>query len=1285
MAEREGRRSRVRAARKPDASSGAARAPASPLGEHAAAVGNAELARQLRAAGAQSRLEVSRPGDAHEVEANRLADEVTRMPDHGMQRQAEEEEEAVQAQAEEEEEAVQAQAEEEEEAVQRQAEEEAAEAVAAQPEEEAEEAVAAQPEEEAEEALAAQAEEQEEEAVQAQAEEEEEAVAAQAEEDEEAVAAQPEEETEEAVATSANTGGPVPAPVQSSINASRGAGQPLDSGSRSYFEPRFGRDLGGVRVHTDSPAASMARSMNAQAFTVGRDIYFSQGRYQPGTESGRHLLAHELTHTIQQRPGAKLASGPARPAVLHPSAAAPAVQRQTGTTAPAARQEEIPAEAGAVNENASPKEIRYPALKLPDFKATAHRGSAYRSRASSGQLRRSKDYARGRPEQTTVWDQSVPDAKVQPKIIEKLGSAYNPSEPQKTYALKHREGNFYLVGNLSRIVATAKRPIWDRGGIADPKDVDHMVELQIAGWTGSGGWANLGGLTGNMELLDSGANQDSGRKVLSEVTRLVKLTREHYHRTPSDPRGPVPGTDPSFWVKSRPPSLRSIKQRYDLVFGGISAETLSSTGNPQNYWTWDEVGERTQHLDQFEAVTGELGASDKWVIFPTPEGGAPKELAHTGGAAQEPSTAETGDPWLKPFQVKSKTLADPTTLAPDATTPIGSITMGLPANVRRIPYRLGRNTTVPIQRFPGMPYAGYLDHNMINTVWRALEIKGFSPVEIESWAIDPARGFMARGRLLPSIPIFAELDIQLIIEGDDLRLAKVFDIGDFNLPGPIQVTESTLEIFAGTTGIGARGEVQLAIEKVGTGTISARVTTDGEFALAGTFTFDRELFDPPSEIRMAYENGEFSGSGTLSIGAGRVTGIRSATVTASYEQGRFEATGTAQLDVPGVEQGTMTVTHSEEEGLAISGAFDLSSDIPGIRSGRVEASVAKRPGEEGYAVTARGTAEPDVPGFDTRLTVAYEDGIITAEARAEYERGMLSGSLLVGATNRPVDEEGRPGGGATRQLRAYGGGSLTLRIAPWLAATAGVQLTPEGEVEVSGEIGLPEALDLFPAKRFDKNIFSIAIDIPIVGVAAAGQRVGIFATIGGGLDLSAGFGPGRLEALSLGITYNPAREAETQVTGRAELVVPADAGLRLFVRGALGAGIPLVSATAGVEIGGQLGIQGALRAGVEVNWTPTTGLTLDAEAEIFAEPVFKFDITAFVLVELDLWLTSIELYSKRWTLAQFEYGSGLRLGAKFPVHYQEGQPFEPSIDDIEFQVPDIDARQLLSGLVERIV
>ena len=80
-------------------------------------------------------------------------------------------------------------------------------------------------------------------------------------------------------------------------------GQPLDAAAREYMEPRFGHDFGHVRVHTDSAAAESARSISAVAFTAANNIVFDAGQYSPGTSEGRKLLAHELTHVVQQEGG----------------------------------------------------------------------------------------------------------------------------------------------------------------------------------------------------------------------------------------------------------------------------------------------------------------------------------------------------------------------------------------------------------------------------------------------------------------------------------------------------------------------------------------------------------------------------------------------------------------------------------------------------------------------------------------------------------------------------------------------------------------------------------------------------------------------------------------------------------------------------------------------------------------------------------------------------------------------------------------------------------------------
>ena len=90
----------------------------------------------------------------------------------------------------------------------------------------------------------------------------------------------------------------------------RSPGQPLDVATRSCMEPRFGHDFSNVRVHADAKAAESARAVNALAYTVGRDVVFGTGQFSPASTAGRKLIAHELTHVVQQQQGASATSIP---------------------------------------------------------------------------------------------------------------------------------------------------------------------------------------------------------------------------------------------------------------------------------------------------------------------------------------------------------------------------------------------------------------------------------------------------------------------------------------------------------------------------------------------------------------------------------------------------------------------------------------------------------------------------------------------------------------------------------------------------------------------------------------------------------------------------------------------------------------------------------------------------------------------------------------------------------------------------------------------------------------
>ncbi|WP_143306197.1 eCIS core domain-containing protein [Chitinophaga vietnamensis] len=94
------------------------------------------------------------------------------------------------------------------------------------------------------------------------------------------------------------------------LDSTKGGGEPLPDRTRSWMEQRFQNNFGQVRIHTDAPAVQLSRDLQANAFTYGQDIYFNAGKFAPDTREGQHLLAHELTHVVQQGQGAQIQRQP---------------------------------------------------------------------------------------------------------------------------------------------------------------------------------------------------------------------------------------------------------------------------------------------------------------------------------------------------------------------------------------------------------------------------------------------------------------------------------------------------------------------------------------------------------------------------------------------------------------------------------------------------------------------------------------------------------------------------------------------------------------------------------------------------------------------------------------------------------------------------------------------------------------------------------------------------------------------------------------------------------------
>jgi len=225
----------------------------------------AEIHRILHSTGAQAKLTIGQPNDKYEQEADRVADQVMRMPDPKLQRQPEnkEEEETLQTKP---------LADQITPLVQRQEE---------------------PPDEE------------EEEPVQAKFKDGEMLQRMCPECEEETAQRQPMKEEEEELQAKSKAGeAPEVTPaISSGIQSLQRGGRPLSGSERSFFEPRFGHDFSHVRVHADTTAAETAKAINARAFTLGNHVVMGSGEYQPTSQFGQRILGHELTHVIQQGEG----------------------------------------------------------------------------------------------------------------------------------------------------------------------------------------------------------------------------------------------------------------------------------------------------------------------------------------------------------------------------------------------------------------------------------------------------------------------------------------------------------------------------------------------------------------------------------------------------------------------------------------------------------------------------------------------------------------------------------------------------------------------------------------------------------------------------------------------------------------------------------------------------------------------------------------------------------------------------------------------------------------------
>ncbi len=261
------------------------------------------------------------------------------------------------------------------------------------------------------------------------------------------------------------------------------------------MESGFGADFSDVKIHTDSSAVDMSNNLNAQAFTHGNDIYFNSGKYDTSSTSGQHLLAHELTHTLQQ-------------------GGSHSIQRKKGSKK--TKNSEPPApgyyegEEGKIDIRGETtkyfyvKKITVPSIKhifTENYQNLPHKPD---ERDNS---------------QKKIWIEKALESKanIAKKVTAKADAENSPKDVvdkanNRIFFFKLKSSTTdYVIGTIDEVVNSVIVPSWNMKGQWSNKHVDHKLEIQLGGPNE----------IANMWLLEATANMSSGGLINSELNRKI--------------------------------------------------------------------------------------------------------------------------------------------------------------------------------------------------------------------------------------------------------------------------------------------------------------------------------------------------------------------------------------------------------------------------------------------------------------------------------------------------------------------------------------------------------------------------------------------------------------------------------------------------------------------------------------------------------------------------------------------------------------------------------------------
>ena len=1014
-------------------------------------------------------------------------------------------------------------------------------------------------------------------------------------------------------------------------------GRSLDSDTRAFMESRFGgHDFGAVRVHDDAAAAQSAREVDAHAYTVGPHIVFGAGQYQPGSDSGRHLLAHELAHTVQQQ----------------------GLQR-AGTTALADHGPEYRRLEGEADRAADAVMRGGP---LPGLSAGGERLSR---KPAAGKVTTTEDLGYRKKnadpkKRVNLTIESAPNlmgyVKTSGKTAEysfdvlrlpsekgvQAKAAYVPSKLKAEF----EQGSTRPTpkGNIERDPTDTLRKSWlslrkstdadadwagAGGGKAFPElktgtspcEVDHLQELQVGGTNDPA----------NLQLLTKENNGASGNLLSQQLRLMAEAALEHAQGLPG-----------------KPDTVRLSFARVELA-GAPKPDTCLNIGQAFDVATGS--GKALTPAVDFDMQVGSQQATLK----------LPKDNSTTIDLESSPYAQNIAFAWsVKPLVFEQ--LSRPKGKPPNKLSfRLDTVAMKLSAS------KHGGSHSIPVSA------SGKADLKQLPKAGIPFDFSKLSPGVLTSLDTG-ANGLVATGTIKPSLPFLPQLGVA--VDGPNFKVTTALD--PKKMPAPIPGLRFTKAELA----------LQLAPEFKPEGTLAFDIGPADKRVASGQIVItaddkgiklDGDLYahlpgvdQAKGEVHMS--GGVWTGSVHIESGqmAGKIPFVKSGSVDvvvqSTSQGGRLGASGKVDLALPGDNQASVELRYRENSWQFIGrGRFHTKS--PYLKP--IDAELEY----DGEVFTAKGSTGFTFSGLDGTVDATYVH-------RAGHEKITGKGKLGIkkGRANGDINVELLPSGNVT------GKGILSYEIKKGMVATAGVTIDKDQKITFDGELSVPD-ITLFkriPEKEETHTIFKASGSFPLPGASIG--PLGLKIKLWGELGWYYYVGPGVLTGIKANVRFSPLEDnPDFSFKLSAKASIPAAAG----VYGKFGADAVLdaliAEAGAGISVEARAGLEGKAELAADINYAKDR-FAVDALASVEGGIVLSASLNAHVYAEAGVWRFKVRT-EKFWELASRRFDTGLKLGVKLPLHYDSVDGFRmPALADIKrdpaqlnVDAPDLFGRMLDSS------